>query len=407
MTAKQPERARSKGGMASLIRSHDWSNTPLGPIDQWPETFSSLVSTNLEIKIPILICWGNQLISIYNDAYRPLLSDNPDVLGKPFREITSAAREIVERQINQVLTTGEPVFISNVEFPVLRDREPETAWFDYSYSPIRDSHGTIMGIIKMAIEVTERVRAEDELSKLHKLINDRVSQRTIDLKDYKDQLQELIYRLNKAQGQESHNIGKLIHDHLGQLLDLCVIKTDELRQYVNEDDTLNKIDDLKELLLNATNKTTEFVNMLKPPPILEKENLVELMEWLARQMKNYNLDILVKDDGQQKPVSEENHIILYESVRELCFNVVKHAEVDEATIKLNRVGNQVHIIVEDSGKGFNVQKEKKHFEINGGYGLFNVNERMKRLGGTMTIESQPDKGTKVLLTAPIDESHES
>ncbi|MDZ7680368.1 MAG: ATP-binding protein [Fodinibius sp.] len=398
MSGKYPEKSLSKKNMGSLIHSHAWSETPLGAIDQWPETFSSLVSTILEIKLPILICWGKQLITIYNDAYRPLLGESPDVLGQPFREISSEAYKIVARQINQVLTTGKPVLINNVKFPVLEGR---TAWFDYSYSPIRDSKGNIMGIIKMAIDVTERVRAEDELTKLHKLINKRVKQRTIDLKDYKNQLQKLIYRLNKAQGIESHNIGRLLHDHLGQLLDLCVIKTDELRQKVGKDDLLLKIDGLKELLLKATNKTTEVVNMLKPPPIFEKENLVELLEWLAKQMGNYNLDVTVEDDGQPKSVNNENHLILYESVRELCFNVIKHAEVNEVTITLRRAGNQVHIIVQDNGKGFNIAEEQKKFDVDGGFGLFNINERIKRLGGSMNIESQPGKGTKVLLAAPL------
>ncbi|NIT56381.1 MAG: hypothetical protein GWN00_09160, partial [Aliifodinibius sp.] len=172
-------------------------------------------------------------------------------------------------------------------------------------------------------------------------------------------------------------------------LDLSIIKTDELRRDVHEDAILKKISYLKELLLKATHKTTEFVNMLKPPPILEKENLVELMQWLAQQMNNYSLKVTVDDDGQPKAVSEENHIILYESVRELCFNVIKHAGVDEATITIKRAGNKVKIIVQDTGKGFNVQQKQKEFNINGGFGLFNINERMKRLGGSMSIESQP------------------
>ncbi|NIR88102.1 MAG: PAS domain-containing protein, partial [Aliifodinibius sp.] len=147
MTSEQLEPSYPKGEMGRLIQNRDWSKTPLGPIEQWPETFSNLVNLILEIKIPILICWGEELISIYNDAYRPLLGDDPEVFGEPFRKISSKARKIVEPQINQVLTTGQPVLINNVKFPVLRGKKPETAWFDYSYSPIRDTKGNIMGII--------------------------------------------------------------------------------------------------------------------------------------------------------------------------------------------------------------------------------------------------------------------
>jgi len=256
----------------------------------------------------------------------------------------------------------------------------------------------------MAIEVTERVRAENELMKLQRLLNERVTQRTINLQAYKDQLQELIYRLNKAQDKEGRDIGRWLHDNLGQLLDLCIIKTDQLRKNVSDDDLLKKIGGLKELLLEATKQTTAYVNTLKPPPILEKkENLVELMQWLAEQMSTYNLEITVEDDGQPKVLSEENHMILYECVRELCFNIVKHAKVDKATITLKRVDNQFYTIIKDIGMGFNIEKEKKAFEVGGGYGLFNINERMKRLGGSMDIESQPGKGTTILLTVPIHE----
>ncbi|WP_138429599.1 sensor histidine kinase [Fodinibius saliphilus] len=395
MSGKKPRK-----DVENLVHGHNWEESPLGPMEEWPEAFSGLFKTILEIKIPILICWGESLISIYNDAYRPLLGKNPKVMGQSFKEISSEAREIVGRQINQVLTTGEPVLINNVKFPVYRNDKEETVWFDYSYSPIRDYKGDIKGIIKMAIDVTDRVRAESELTKLHKLINNDVSQQSLNLKDYKNQLQELIYRLNKAQTTESHKIGKLIHDHLGQLLALCIIKTDQLRGEVKEEGILAKIEDLKELLLKANDKTSEFINMLKPPPILEKDNLVELMQWLAEQMSNYNLEVTIEDDGNPKRVSEENHLVLYESVRELCFNVIKHAGIDELTVKLERTHNQIHIIVKDKGKGFDVEKEKNQFEIDGGYGLFNINERMKKLGGSMTIESQKEKGTKVHLIFP-------
>jgi len=256
----------------------------------------------------------------------------------------------------------------------------------------------------MAIEVTERVRAENELIKLQRLLNERVTQRTINLQAYKDQLQELIYRLNKAQDKEGRDIGRWLHDNLGQLLDLCIIKTDQLKKDIYNEDLFRKIEGLKELLLEATKQTTAYVNTLKPPPILEKkENLVELMQWLAEQMSNYNLEITVEDDGQPKILSEENHMILYECVRELCFNVVKHAKVDRATITLRRVDSQIYIIIKDIGKGFNIEKEKEAFELGGGFGLFNINERMKRLGGSMEIESEPGRGTKILLTSPIHE----
>lgn len=117
-------------------------------------------------------------------------------------------------------------------------------------------------------------------------------------------------------------------------------------------------------------------------------------------MKKYGLSVTVEDDNQPKPLSEEARTVLQRSVRELLFNVLKHAGVNEARIILSRKVRQVKVTVEDQGKGFDVEKHELYPTQDGGFGLFNLREQMDLLGGRMDIVSQPDKGTQVALFAP-------
>ena len=148
--------------MGERVRRHHWSRTPLGPLDTWSAALRSAVSLVLELPSPAVIGWGAELTMIYNDAYLPLLGDKPEALGRPFLEVWSEVREVIEPQIDQVWS-GRTVQFSNAEFTLMRHGYRELARFDYSFSPLRDETGTVWGILNTAIETTEHHRAEQAL----------------------------------------------------------------------------------------------------------------------------------------------------------------------------------------------------------------------------------------------------
>ncbi|WP_185958450.1 PAS domain-containing sensor histidine kinase [Fodinibius sediminis] len=388
--------------MRRLIRQKDWSETSLGSKNHWPATLSSTVDLITENSFPIAICWGPELTTIYNDAYRPLLGNKTEALGQPFLEIWSEAQNIISPQINQALK-GQSSYFKDAEFTLIRYGKPEKAWFDYTYSPLRDARGKIRGVINMVIEVTDKIRAQQKLQEMNETLENRIEQRTAVLEDYKNELRILSYQLNQTKEQERHHLAILLHNHVGQLLDLGLIQLDQLKKEVSQVDIPEKIANLKEIILTANKYTREFVNELKPPPIFEKENIGELLLWLARRMEKYGLKITLEDDGKPKPLTEEVHKILYHSTRELFFNVIKHAEVSEARLTLRRQDSQIQLIVEDMGKGFSM-KGKKPTTHNGGFGLFNMQERLDLLGGRLEIKSELGTGTKAVLSAPLKNS---
>jgi len=139
------------------------------------------------------------------------------------------------------------------------------------------------------------------------------------------------------------------------------------------------------------------------PPILHEGGLPAGLQWLARWMADkYGLmvDLSVEDD--LPPAAEDVKILLFESVRELLFNAVKHAHVHAVTVNLRRIGDQeVRLTVSDEGPGFDPAALKPAGTGGVGFGLFSIGERLDMLGGGLEIDSAPGRGSRFILTAPL------
>jgi len=148
--------------MAARIRAFDWASTPLGPIEDWPASLRTLVSMMLESELPMALGWGRGLTCLYNDAYRPLLGNKPEALGRPFREVWPEAHDVSEPAIQRALE-GKPSCFRDSRFTVQRQGFRERAYFDYWIGPLRDETGQVTGLLNEAIETTQRVLAERRL----------------------------------------------------------------------------------------------------------------------------------------------------------------------------------------------------------------------------------------------------
>jgi signal transduction histidine kinase len=122
------------------------------------------------------------------------------------------------------------------------------------------------------------------------------------------------------------------------------------------------------------------------------------------------LAVTVEDDRQPKPLDDAMRLVLFEAVRELLVNVVKHADTGACTVSIRRGGAGVQIAVTDSGRGPGSRAEPAGAGGDGerdrerrpaGFGLFNIRERLERLGGNLVIRALPERGTEVILSAPL------
>lgn len=152
------------GEMAALIRSHDWSQTSLGPISTWPACLRTAVSLMLPAHAQIVMFWGPEFLAFYNDAYAPTIGDkHPRALGRPACESWSELWSDLEPLLRRVLDTGETVSAQDRPFYIERHGYPEQVYFDISYSPLRDETGTVRGVFCIVSETTRRVLARHAL----------------------------------------------------------------------------------------------------------------------------------------------------------------------------------------------------------------------------------------------------
>jgi PAS domain S-box-containing protein len=156
------------GEMAQRVRSHDWTGTPLGTPERWAPELRSAAAFVLENSFPAALIAAHGLVTIYNDAFRPILGGKPDAFGRSFAEIWEEAwgdiGPIAERAL-----AGQSTFIEDYALIVDRGQGPEQAWFTFSYSPVRDAGGDVIGFIDTVVETTARHAAEERQAFLLKL----------------------------------------------------------------------------------------------------------------------------------------------------------------------------------------------------------------------------------------------
>ena len=146
------------GEMGRLIRNHDWSSTPVGHPDTWPQSLRTTVRLMLNTNHPIFVFWGEQLTCFYNDAYRATLGPerHPQSLGASGKEVWAEIWDIIEPEIDQVMSGRGATWNEHKLIPITRHGKLDNIWWTYSYSPIDDesSPNGIGGVLVICTDVT-------------------------------------------------------------------------------------------------------------------------------------------------------------------------------------------------------------------------------------------------------------
>ena len=158
------------GTMGELARSFDWSRTALGPVETWPQSLKTSVSTCLNSRFAIVLWWGKELVTIYNDAYRTIIGiKHPDAFGATAREVWPEIWHIIGPMLRGVMDRGEATWSDNLLLELERNGYPEECYFTFSYSPIRDESGGVGGVFTPVQETTSQVIGERRLRTLRDL----------------------------------------------------------------------------------------------------------------------------------------------------------------------------------------------------------------------------------------------
>ena len=155
--------------MSSLIRSLDWAESPLGPVEGWPQSLRTTISLCLASNFPIDIIWGPEHTQIYNDGYRIVCGEkHPESLGMNFTECWAPAWPVIGKPFEQALE-GATSFLENQRIFISRNGYLEETFFTFSFSPIRDESGDIAGLFHPVTETTATMVGERQTRVLRDL----------------------------------------------------------------------------------------------------------------------------------------------------------------------------------------------------------------------------------------------
>lgn len=216
---------------------------------------------------------------------------------------------------------------------------------------------------------------------------------------WEQRLRSLASDLSLAAEKERRRIAIELHDQVGQTLAVANLKLGVLREEAQSGDLRGRLDEIRNHWQTAMAYTRSLTAELSPP-VLYELGFEAAVEWLVERQKvlREDLELRFEDDGSPKPLSEDARVTLFQAVRELLVNVIKHAGASTAEVSLCREGDDIRISVEDDGVGFDVGARKASGDE---FGLYSIGERLRAIGGAVEIESEPGHGTRIVLRAPL------
>lgn len=218
---------------------------------------------------------------------------------------------------------------------------------------------------------------------------------------YQRQLRRLASELSLSEARQRRIIAGELHDHIGQALAFIRIRMRRLQGDAIFSGFEDSIADILQLVEQAINSTRSLTFQISPP-VLYELGLQAAMEWLAEQLgSEHEVDVRVEADDSIDALPEDSRVVLFQAVRELIVNAIKHAGPSRIIVRAH-VGPQAATVeVTDDGCGFDASRVSATEGDAATFGLFSIRERLDYLGGSMDVASRPGSGTSVTLTTPL------
>ena len=235
-------------------------------------------------------------------------------------------------------------------------------------------------VVGFVLDLTERKKAEAEARRNQEM------------------LQAVGTELMMAEERERRRIATVLHDSVVQMLALAKLKVDAVRRAAQADGT-ERLTEAYENIDQAIAQTRTLTAEISPP-VLYELGLAAAIQWLGDRLRaEHGISFQIDGETRRQPLSDEIRTMLFQAVRELMVNVVKHARASKCRVSVARDDDRaITLVVEDNGIGFQPPANQDYAK--GGFGLFNIRQRLAHLGGTLVIETRPGGGTRITINAP-------
>jgi PAS domain S-box-containing protein len=341
---------------------------------QSEEAFRRIFEEN---PIGIVLAGPDFRITKVNNALSAMLGySERELSGKNVLELAGAGSADQAENL-QRLFSGEVRLVQSEMIFETKRKQP--VWGHMITSVLRDGENTPFGVFQMIENIEDRKTTEAQVLA------------------YQAQLQSMASEVSFSEERERRRIATNLHDCVSQSLAFARLKLASLGGE-NGDVVIKEVRELIEQAIVDTRSLTFELS----PPVLYELGLVAGLEWLTRKIEEeHGIQTRFHDDGQPKSLDENFRVALFQAVRELLVNVVKHARASHAQVTVRRDADALRIIVEDDGIGFELSQISARHEAPRTFGLFNIRERLEYLGGHVKIRSEPARGTRVTLIAPL------
>lgn len=309
--------------------------------------------------------------------------DLSDITGIPFNNIIN--KRIITKKVETVLELEKSErFDFNIELA------GNKYWFNTIITPQLDEKKQIVSALCVFRDFTKRRMMEDQLKKLIST-----------LKDQQKSLSRLSKELIRVQEDERKRISRDLHDVIGQRLTAVSLNLEAVKSgSFTEQELGKKIEDSSNLVQNTIKDVQEFSFSLRPM-ILDDLGLIPAMQIYA---KNYStrtgIKVVIKGEKFLDGIDSDIKIVLYRVFQEGLTNVAKHAKAKNVYISFTTESNGIKMFIVDNGIG--MKKSRKRKGKKEGLGLLSIEERLNIIGGSIDINSDYKKGTKLIITTPYE-----
>ncbi|HEY8562818.1 MAG TPA: PAS domain-containing sensor histidine kinase [Pyrinomonadaceae bacterium] len=283
-------------------------------------------------------------------------------------------------------------------------------------TPLYDDEGTLTGYAKIARDVTERIRFQDQLREAKDILEMKVGERTRELSESNESLRlevvtrkeseqvrvALLRKIVQTQEDERKRIAREIHDHIGQQITAVQLHLHAISEENGEDARLSEKLGKLQAIVDRMDAEADFLAWELRPSVLDNLGLAAaLRDYINEWSKHFKTPAHFQQigfDGQR--LLPETEINLYRIGQEALNNIAKHAGAGNVYVLLERRGDSIVLIVEDDGVGFDASKESVLTGDDRGMGLLGMKERAELVGGSLEIESSRGNGTTVYARVP-------
>ncbi|MBN1671978.1 MAG: PAS domain S-box protein [Kiritimatiellae bacterium] len=255
---------------------------------------------------------------------------------------------------------------------------------DLSITPVKDEHENVVLLIPEGRNVSARKRTRQRLLA------------------YQEELRALTLELSLAEEAERKRLASALHDSVGQSIALVNMKLEQLIPPAGDEEAPALLGDVHRLL-DETLRQLRTLTFELSPPILYELGLGAALEWLCDHFQRLHPEVLFSfnADGEPETLDESIRTLVFQAARELLTNAAKHARATRVNVRMAIQVGCIAVEVRDDGVGFDLAALPACLAEKQSYGIFSVRERIRYVGGTVRVQSEPGKGTTVSLSAPV------